>query len=260
MTQEVPPAPPSGRVHSARLYDEFAAWWPLMSTPADYDEEAALYMDVMTRHAARPIETVLELGSGGGNNASHMKLRFAMTLVDLAPGMVAVSRELNPECEHHVGDMRSVRLETSFDAVFIHDAIDYMTTEEDLAAALATGAAHLEPGGVLLVCPDFVTENFEPRTDHGGHDSQDGARGLRYLEWDRRPDPSGSTYTTDYAYLIRQGDRMEVAHDRHTAGLFPRETWLRLMAGAGLERVTAVPFEGSDWSTEGFIGVGSTTS
>jgi trans-aconitate methyltransferase len=244
MTQDAP-----------RLYDEFATWWPLMSAPADYDEEAALYMDVMTAHVQRPIETVLELGSGGGNNASHMKSHFAMTLVDLAPGMVAVSRELNPECEHHVGDMRTFRLDAAFDAVFIHDAIDYMTTTDDLAAALATGAAHLRPGGVLLACPDFITENFEPRTDHGGHDSPDGSRGLRYLEWDRDPDPSDSLYTTDYVYLIREGDGVEVAHDRHISGLFPRQTWLEQMAGAGLVAVSAVPFEGSDWSTIGFCGV-----
>jgi trans-aconitate methyltransferase len=224
-----------------------------MSAPADYDEEAALYMDVMRRHSERPIETMLELGSGGGNNASHMKSHFAMTLVDLAPGMVAVSRELNPECEHHVGDMRTVRLDDAFDAVFIHDAIDYMTTTDDLAAALATGASHLEPGGVLLACPDFVTENFEPRTEHGGHDSADGGRGLRYLEWTR--EASGTTYVTEYAYLVRDGNRVEVAHDRHTCGLFPRAVWLDLMAGAGLRAVSAVPLEGSDWSTEGFVGV-----
>jgi hypothetical protein len=151
--------------------------------------------------------------------------------------------------------MRTFRLDQSFDAVFIHDAIDYMTTEEDLAAALATGAAHLRPGGVLLVCPDFVTENFEPRTDHGGHDSPDGTRGMRYLEWDRDPDPSDSLYLTDYAFLIREGDHVEVAHDRHVSGLFPRQMWLGLMAGAGLWAITAVPFEGSDWSTEGFIGI-----
>jgi SAM-dependent methyltransferase len=240
-----------------RLYDEFASWWPLMSAPADYVEEASLYMDVMTRHAERPIETMLELGSGGGNNASHMKSHFAMTLVDLSPGMLAVSRALNPECEHHEGDMRSFRIDERFDAVFIHDAIDYMTTEEDLGAALRTGAAHMKPGGVLLVCPDHIAETFEPSTDHGGHDSPDGARGLRYLEWTRAS--AGSTYETDYAYLIRDGDLLEVAHDRHVCGLFPRSTWLRLMSEAGLRAVTGVPLEGSDWSTEGYVGVGSAT-
>ena len=44
------------------------------------------------RDAAR--NSVLELGSGGGNNASHLKQHFDMVLVDLSAGMSAVSRKL----------------------------------------------------------------------------------------------------------------------------------------------------------------------
>jgi trans-aconitate methyltransferase len=59
-----------------------------------------------------------------------------MTLVDLSEEMLVVSRRLNPECEHLLGDMRTLRLGRSFDAVFVHDAIDYMTTEADLRRAV----------------------------------------------------------------------------------------------------------------------------
>jgi trans-aconitate methyltransferase len=74
------------------------------------------------------VREVLELGSGGGNNASHMKRAFAMILVEPSDGMREISRRLNPECEHRSGDMRTVRLDRTFDAVFVHDAIMYMTT------------------------------------------------------------------------------------------------------------------------------------
>ena len=90
---------------------------------------------------------VLELGSGGGNNASHLKAHFRLTLVDRSPQMLAVSRRLNPECEHVEGDMRSVRLGRTFDAVFVHDAIAYMTTEDDLRAVFATAFEHCRPAG-----------------------------------------------------------------------------------------------------------------
>jgi hypothetical protein len=39
--------------------------------------------------------------------------------------------------------------------VFIHDAIMYMTSEEDLRLALQTAARHCKPAGVLLVMPDM---------------------------------------------------------------------------------------------------------
>jgi hypothetical protein len=147
--------------------------------------------------------------------------------------MLAVSAALNPECEHVAGDMRSVRLGRVFDCVFIHDAIDYITNEADLRAVFETAFLHCRPGGALLVAPDHVRETFQPGTDHGGSDAPDG-RGLRYLEWTWDPDPRDATFVTDYAYLLREADgRVTVEHDRHVGGLFPRATWLRLLAEAG---------------------------
>lgn len=225
---------------SARLYDEFAAWWPVLSDPADYVEEATFYADELEKAADGAVSTVLELGSGGGNNASHMKRRFHMTLVDPAPGMLAVSRALNPGCEHIEGDMRSVRLGRTFDGVFIHDAICYMTTPADLRAALETALAHLRPGGAAVFAPDFTRETFVAGTDCGGEDGD--GRALRYLEWTWDPDPSDSTYTVAYAYLLRDAaGNVRVEHDRHIEGLFAREEWLVLMRDVGFE-ARIVPF------------------
>ena len=93
-----------------KLYDQLAEWWPLMSAPSEYEEEAAFYERALVESCDGPCRGVLELGSGGGNNASHMKKRFTMVLADRSPGMLAVSRALNPECEHVEGDMRTLRL------------------------------------------------------------------------------------------------------------------------------------------------------
>ena len=73
--------------------------------------------------ASIPIKTVLELGSCGGNNTSHLKARFKMTLTDLSPAMLDLSRGINPECEHIQGDMRKLRLGLIFEAIFIEDAV-----------------------------------------------------------------------------------------------------------------------------------------
>jgi SAM-dependent methyltransferase len=228
----------------AKLYNELAAWWPLLSTPSDYEEEATFYRKALTEASSRPLRTVLELGSGGGNNASHLKAYFEMVLVDRAPGMLAVSRALNPECEHVEGDMRTVRLGRQFDAVFVHDAVCYMTTETDLMMAIETAYLHCRPGGVALFAPDYVLENFVATTDHGGHDGE--TRGLRYLEWTRDPNPGDSTYVVDYAYMLRTPDgAVQVEHDRHVEGLFARADWLRLLTNAGFQP-RAMPFVHSE--------------
>ena len=219
------------------MYSDLAPWFHLLTHPSDYWDEAAFVSRVVDDVGDGDSQTLLELGSGGGNNASHLKARFDCTLTDLSPEMLALSRTLNPECEHLEGDMRWLRLGRTFDVVFIHDAISYLTTEDDLRAAIDTAAVHVRPGGVVILTPDATTEIFKPKTDHGGHDGEDG-RSLRYLEWTHAPEPGGTTYVTDYAIVVRSpGDELRVVHDRHTLGLFPRATWERLIAAAGLELV-----------------------
>jgi SAM-dependent methyltransferase len=214
-----------------KLYNQLSEWWPLMSAPADYAEEATVYSDLLIESGVTPLRRVLELGSGGGNNASHMKARFALTLVEISPGMLEVSKRLNPECHHRQGDMRSVRLNEEFDAVFVHDAICYMPTIDDLRRAMETAFIHCRRGGVALFCPDHVAETFEPSTDHGGHDGD--GRALRYLEWTWDPDPSDHTYAVDYCYVLRTGRDTRVVHDRHVEGLFSRATWLDTLGSVG---------------------------
>ena len=156
-----------------------------------------------------------------------------------------MSRGLNPDCEHIDGDMRTVRLGRMFDAVFVHDAVCYMTTLSDLRMAVETAFAHCRPGGAALFAPDYVRENFRPGTDHGGSDGTDG-RGLRFLEWVWDPDPSDSTYVVDYAYLLRTPDgEVHVEHDRHVEGLFKRSDWMRLLSDAGFQ-ARSVPLEHSE--------------
>jgi len=226
------------------MYSELAPWFHLLTHPSDYADEAAFVSRVVDEVAIGDARTLLELGSGGGNNASHLKARFACTLTDLSPDMLALSRTLNPECEHLEGDMRTLRLGRTFDVVFIHDAIGYLTTEDDLRAAIETAAAHIRAGGVVILTPDATTEIFRPSTAHGGHDGEDG-RSLRYLEWIHPA--TGSTYDVDYLIIARgPGEELRVVHDRHVLGLFRRATWEGLIEGAGLELVDTMvdnPYE-----------------
>ena len=217
-----------------RLYSDLADWWPLLSSPGEYVEEASFYRRTLVDASSAPPRTLLELGSGGGNNASHLKAYFQLTLVDLSPSMLAVSRTLNSTCEHIVGDMRDVRLGRQFDWVFVHDAVCYMTTPENLGRACETALVHCKPGGVALFAPDHVKERFAPSTDHGGHDGD--GRALRYLEWTWDPDPSDTSYLVDYVYLLRDRDgSIRAATDRHVEGLFPCATWLATLREVGFE-------------------------
>jgi SAM-dependent methyltransferase len=231
-----------------KLYDELAEWWPLFSAPADYAEEALFFARLLTEECKPAPRTVLDLGSGGGNNAFHLKSKFKLTLVDLSPQMLAVSRKLNPECEHLEGDMRTVNLGRTFDAVFVHDAIAYMTNAADLCAAIRTAYRHCRASGVALFVPDCVRETFVAETKHGGHDGD--GRSLRYLMWVVDPDPTDTTYRTDFAIMLRDrsGDT-RLVHDSHIEGVFPRAEWMRMLREAGFEPRTLT----DEWGREIFV-------
>jgi SAM-dependent methyltransferase len=247
--------PEPQRVESPVLYAELASWWPLMSAPADYAGPAAYYDTALRAHCVVTPQTLLELGSGGGNNASHLKRRFEqLTLVDISPGMLDVSRALNPECEHHVGDMRDVRLNQEFDCVFVHDAVCYATTADDLRQVIETAYVHCRPGGAALFAPDFVCENFRSTTDHGGRDGEQ--RSLRYLGWTWDPDPDDTMYFADYAYLLREGDgTVLVRYDRHVQGLFSTAYWIGALEAAGfLPQVLTYHHSDLPYESVSFVG------
>lgn len=222
--------------HLPLLYRDLASWFHLLTAPTDYAGEAKLYWQLAEEACDAPPRTFLELGSGGGNNASHYKRHVTATLVDLSPAMLAISRELNPECEHLEGDMRTVRLGRNFDVVFVHDAVMYLTTAADLQACMATAFIHCRPGGAAVFTPDCIREMFAPGTRHGGHDGD--GRALRYLEWTWDPDPADTTYTVDFAYLLREGEEVRVEHDRHIFGFFQRDDWLAWLREAGFDDVS----------------------
>jgi hypothetical protein len=223
------------------LYDELASWFHLLTPPEDYAREAA-YLRATLAGATDRLGTLLELGAGGGNNASHLKAHLRCTLTDRSPAMLEESLRLNPECEHLAGDMRTMRLGRTFDAVLVHDAVMYLTTETDLRRAVETAFVHCRPGGAALFVPDCTRETFEPRTEHGGSDGA--GRAIRYLEWTRDPDPEDTEFVTDLVYALREGEgELRVVHDRHVEGLFPRTTWRRLFAEVGFEERTPPPHD-----------------
>lgn len=231
-----------------RMYDQLAEWWPLLSPPSEYEDEAA---DLLGRLPATRPATLLELGAGGGSLAFHLKRHFRMTLSDRSPAMLRVSQAINPECEHLLGDMRSLRLSRLFDVVLVHDAIMYATDPAAVQATLRTAAVHCRAGGTVAVLPDYIRETFAPGIDDGGHDAADG-RGLRYLEWRQDPDPGDDTYVVDYAFLLRARDgTTSVDHDRHEEGLFSRSRWHEWFAEAGVSANSCLDSSGR----EIFVGV-----
>lgn len=224
---------PGGKVPLPRMYTDFAPYWRLISAPKDYAREAVYWGDAIRGRLGPGRHRVLELGVGGGNNMSHLTSEFQFTAADISPAMLEQARKLNPGVELLVGDMRTIRLSRTFDAVLIHDAISYMLTEDDLRATFATAFVHLREGGVFVTSPDWFRETFKDPFVNTGTNTGDGVE-FTSLEYTYDPDPSDTTYESLMWYLVRRdGGMPQVEQDRHTFGLFPLATWQRLMVEAG---------------------------
>ena len=215
------------------IYNEYAAWYHLFTAPEEYDEEEAIYSGAIIAASSSTPQTLLDLGCGGGNLAWHYKRRFEATLTDISAEILEQSRSINPECEHILGDMRTLRLGRDFDAVLVHDSVMYMTTEQDLRQAIETAFIHTRPGGVALFAPDCVRETFTSRTDHGGNDGE--GRAVRYLEWTWDSDPTDTTFETDFVLILRE--------DGQPPQTFTTTTW---------RAYSRAPNGSSGWAEAGF--------
>jgi SAM-dependent methyltransferase len=222
-----------------RLYGDLAWLWPILSDAAHYCGEAAAFRDAIRAHVSIPTVTLLDLGCGGGHNDLHLKRDLQITGVDLSEGMLGHARRLNPEATYVRGDLRTVRLGTTYDAVIIADAIDYMLTEADLAAAFATAHAHLRPGGVFVTYAEHTREHFVQNQNKCWARNREDVE-VTFLENNYDPDLSDTTFEGTFVYLIRERGRLRIETDRHLLSLFDLPTWWRGLVAAGFEVVEAV--------------------
>jgi SAM-dependent methyltransferase len=215
-----------------KLYDDLIDWYTVIDPHEDHAAEAEVFTAAYDRVIAPRAETLLELGAGAGHNGYHLKQRFHCTLTDINERMLGLSRALNPACEHALGDMRTLRLGRTFDAVLAHDGIVYMLTRADLRQAIETAYVHLRPGGAAIFAPDGVRDDFTGDQTELLEFTR-GTRAMRGVQWTWDPDPSDETVQTDYAFVLRDGASTRIVHDVHVSGLFPRAVWLELLASVG---------------------------
>ena len=263
-----------------RMYDDFAHLWPLISHHADYADEAKHWRAVLDAKLGGSPDShqrprILELGVGGGNNLHHILYpdcaaprspsaacecaqvpRYDAHAVDLSDKMLANSRALNPSVQHHLGDMRYARLGVKFDAVLIHDAVCYMMSEDDIRATLRTARAHLSPGGVLIMAPDWFTETYPGTQISARVRRDDSPPHFASVEYDYDPDPTDNALESVFIYFVKGEDgRVRVEEDRHITGIFSIQTWLSLMRQAGFA-AERVPYPVHDDGSDGYLLVG----
>jgi SAM-dependent methyltransferase len=139
--------------YDARYYDAIYAW-------KDYQGEVAALVRLLASHGIAN-GRLLDVACGTGRHLEGLRETYEVEGVELLPDMIAVAQARVPDAPIHRGDMRTFRLDRTFDAVTcLFSAIGHMTEPKDLHAAIANMAAHLRPGGILAVEPWLFPQGF----------------------------------------------------------------------------------------------------
>jgi ubiquinone/menaquinone biosynthesis C-methylase UbiE len=212
-------------------YNDLAWTEDWLASPAEYEHEVMVYVDLIKRTAIEPPRTLLHLGSGAGGHDWIFKRHFTVTGVDISLGMLNKARIAHPDIEYLEGDMRTLRLDRQFDAVVIPDSIDYMASQQDLRQAIQTAVMHLKTGGVLLVAAK--TEEIFQNNNFAYTGEKDGIH-VTLLENNHINPFRPNTYEATLVYLIRQKGELTIHTDHQVLGLFSRAIWDEVFKNAGI--------------------------
>lgn len=229
-------------------YDELARWYdPLYAaTGKDHAAEARALLDVAARLGVRP-GSVLDVACGTGQHLAAFRELVGDDVagLDNAPGMLEVARERLPDVPLRHGDMRRFDLGRTFDLVTcLFSAIGHVRDEGDLDAAIERMAAHVAPGGALLVEP-WLT----PDAVHGAAEQPGGHQLLDTAETDQgvvaraaRSQRRGDVLVVEFAWAVAAADGVHSAEESFRMPLFTRERYLAAVERAGLAATwTEVP-------------------
>ena len=209
---------------AAEVYDLLYAW-------KDYAAESRRLLGLLRGRFRPPGRRLLEVACGTGRYLEHFKDRFEVAGMDLEPGMLRVARRRLPGVALSCADMRDFDLGHRFDVVLcLFSSIGYMRNRGELCSAIRSMAAHLAPGGILVVEPWLRRQIFRPRTVHSSLEKSEAVHVSRMVVSRRR----GFTSVMDMHHLVGTPDGVRHFVEHHELWMAPDAEYRAAFAAAGL--------------------------
>jgi SAM-dependent methyltransferase len=155
-------------------FGRYARYYDLLYKDKDYTGEAG-YVDKLLKQYKPAAANLLNLGCGTGKHDYVLARHgYHITGVDMSAEMVkqAINNtpvEIKAQLDFVNGDARTVKLQTTFDAVIsLFHVLSYQVTNPDAADMIDTAYRHLETDGIFIFdCwygPGVMTDPPEVRT------------------------------------------------------------------------------------------------
>jgi SAM-dependent methyltransferase len=185
---------------------------------------------------------LLDVACGTGKSFLPMVERgYEVVACDLSPGMVACAREkvADGRAEVLVADMRDLPELGAFDLITcLDDAINYLTSESEMRAALRGFARNLRPGGLAIFDANTLA-TYRTSFARDAAVERDGA----FFCWrgEASPEAGPGALASAWIEVFAEDDdgRWERSRTRHLQRHHPRAEIERAARDAGLELVAA---------------------
>jgi SAM-dependent methyltransferase len=212
---------------SARIYDLLYVGSGIKDYPAEAAELHRIIQD-----AAPGARSLLDVACGTGADLAELRQWYTVEGMDLSPAMLEMARRRLPDVPLHTGDMRTLDLGKSFDAVLcLFSSIAYVTDPSELRSTVARLARHVRPGGVLIldgwIRPEEWHDRYRPEPDIARDDETLVVR----LASSRR---NGDITELDMHHLVQTEAAIEYFSESHRLALTRTEDYVSAVEGAGL--------------------------
>jgi len=209
---------------TARYYDKIYAF-------KDYAGEVRTLVEFISAEIGDRRGRLLDVACGTGAHLEHLHAHFDVEGLDLSGALLEVARERLPDVPLHRGDMRTFTLQTRFDVITcLFSSIGYMTTGDDLAAAIRRMADHLNADGVLVVEPWFTPDQWMANTTHAMLVDEPDLKIARV----NTSLVEGRVSIVDLHHSIATPEETTHVLEKHRLGLFTVDEMKAAFAAAGL--------------------------
>lgn len=176
--------------------------------------------------------SLLDVACGTGGHLQFLARDYLVEGLDLDSGMLAVAKAKLPKVPFHEANMVDFNLGKRFDAVIcMFSSIGYAKTPENLNKAVASMARHIDPGGVLIVEPWILPENWDD--DHPGEATLIDLPGLKITRVGSNV-RQGRLTILEMHHLVLSQKQVEYISETHALCLFTSDEYRSAFARAGL--------------------------
>ena len=225
------------------MYRELARYYDLVYAGKDYQKEASLLHAIASQEGRSEGRDLLDIGCGTGRHIEQLRRWYRCTGLDLSPAMLRVARQRLPGTKFIQGSMEELSLDARFDVITcLFGALGYTLTVPRMQRAVCLMAAHLRPGGVLLVAPWRSPTQWAPGRLHGRIGE---GRGLVVARVSRSSTPKPGLSRLELHYLIARPEGITYAKESQDLGLFSDREVQGAFRAAGLRSHHLKEFAGS---------------